>query len=143
MQWTIANKCYMLYKIPNTNDYLFYGILTREYNELNQITWVFNMIESEVAKLQKLLPYPDDCPILGAGLDVDYGYYQRHKRLPWFIELRIPDKRRDDLQELLDRAGLRFYDEYDFLISNHGVCIDNYEFWEDIDSLNIINREAI
>lgn len=106
----------------NANNHLV-GEL-REFIEPNKVIYEIEYYKDCVEYLSSTFPYFDrisGCPYEKRLL------FRFINRYPWFILERTPNDKRPDLQTLLNEANLDYYDRWEYLIWNHGVCnIDRY-----------------
>lgn len=63
--------------------------------------------------------------IPGIDMDMQKERYYRVNMTPSFIEMRTPGPGREDLQELLDNAGLDYYDRFEWLLRSKMRCGDD------------------
>ncbi len=60
--------------------------------------------------------------IPGIDLDLQRDCYYRVNLTPTFIEMRTPGPSREDLWELLEKAGLDYYDRFEWLLRTQTRC---------------------
>lgn len=122
--YEVLNKGYLAYEYTAGN-YHIIGELRKEVGLDNNISYVFDIDKD---KLDGLKQYGEDTssPTIITGIDLDYGYRQRHVRVPFFINMRTPDRRREDIDEILERYGLEYYDQFEILLRNKGFSLDKW-----------------
>ena len=124
--YTIVRKGILKYKIGD-NNYINVGTLTKEIDDKYQISYVFDIDKKELSKVSEYEPLS---AIMIPALDLDNGYNQRFIKTPYFIQMRIFDKRRQDIDELLDMVGLKYYDQFEVMLKLKGKSIDRWECHE-------------
>ncbi len=122
--YEVINMGYLAYEYDDEK-YFVIGEIRKEVGRDNNITYVFDVDREKVKELSK---YGEDVnsPIIISGIDLDYGYVQRHGRMPFFISMRTPDRRREDIDEILERYGLEYYDQFEILLRNKGKSLDKW-----------------
>lgn len=73
---------------------------------------------------------PSICSISLPGMDLDDGYKQTWNKVPYFVYKRVADSRRGDIDEILARYGMQYYDAFTLLLRNKGRQLDQWEVWE-------------
>lgn len=65
------------------------------------------------------------------GLDiVEDGYYVAYQRIPYIVEMRVPDRRREDIDEICAAVGMEFYDEFTYFLKKKGYMLDEWSVEE-------------
>lgn len=91
--------------------------------------YVFDIDKQAVEKLKKIDKNVDDSFIPGLELD-EYGYYQAFSELPFFISMRVVDKRRNDLDYYLKKYNMTDYDAFTLMLRSEGRSMDNFHVEE-------------
>ena len=102
--------------------YIFYrskciGEISEESNDALEKDWVIRIywdVWEEVG-----------CPAIpGCDTDLRLDEYIR-VFLPTIIEQRTPPEEREDVAELIKKYDMPYYDRFEFMIRNHGLCGNN------------------
>lgn len=88
--------------------------------------YVFDLDKDKIDALKPLDKEVGRLLIPGLDLEED-GYYVASSRVPYFVSMRVIDRRRDDLQKYLDMFNMEAYDAFTMFMRNHGYGCDN--FW--------------
>ena len=112
------------------------GTISKELlNDDQTIVYVFDLDKNAINKLKKLDP-EHVCDMFIPGLDIaDDGYYQVFKRLPFLVESRVIDRRRDDLQEHLEKYHMKEYDAFTLFLRSGGHSLDKLYVQDVTDSI--------
>jgi len=82
---------------------------------------VDKVLELDESNLHTLIP----------GVDiVEDGYYIEYQLPPYLVEMRVPDRRRTDINEIAEKAGMEYYDEFTFFLYNNGYAGDEWSVEE-------------
>lgn len=96
----------------------------REFIEPNKVVYEIEYYKDCVDYLSSNFDYFDrvsGCPYENRLM------FRYTNKYPWFILERTPNDKRSDLASLLKEAKLNYYDRWEYLIWNHGVCnVDRY-----------------
>lgn len=106
------------------------GEIRKELTDKPDIAYAFDLSEAKMKELQEILG--ESVVTLLPGFDTDYGYYKRYHFIPFFISMRVPDSRRQDINEIIKRYDMKRYDPFTFLLRNKGYSKDNWRV-EEID----------
>src|SRR5690554_2250452 len=127
--YELLDMGYLVYELED--GYILVGELRKECNENHRITYVFDIDEKAEKYLEdhgESTRFKNYIP----GIDLEKGYVQRHDRVPFFIKMRTPDRRRPDIQERLDYYGLEYYDQFKILLRNRGNSLDKWRVLESL-----------
>lgn len=53
--------------------------------------------------------------------------------------MRTPDRRRPDMEEILERYGIEFYDQFEMLLINEANRFDDWKVHRNLDTKPIFN----
>ena len=134
----VLSKGYLAYKYDER--YFIIGTLKQEVSEGNIISYLYEFDPEAISKLPEMGVSIEN-NIFFPGTDLDYGYTQRHSKTPFFITMRTPDRRRPDIQELIARRGMEYYNQFEFLLRNEGFGFDNWRILKDFEGKEVINRD--
>ncbi|HBY21125.1 MAG: hypothetical protein A2Y24_08420 [Clostridiales bacterium GWE2_32_10] len=137
MSTKLLNKGYIAYEVEEDKIYIVIGELREEMDENFKRLYIIDIKEEKVMQLVDLGYIQHDFNILPV-MNIEHGYYQRHVRLPAFITMRVPDRRRTDINEILQRFGLEYYDAFEILLRNKGRSLDEWRVLRDLGGYNII-----
>lgn len=87
--------------------------------------YVFDINKDTVEKLRSLDKTIDYGFIPGIELD-EYGYYQAFSQLPFFIQMRVIDRRREDVDVYLKKYDMEEYDAFTLMLRSEGRSEDNF-----------------
>lgn len=65
------------------------------------------------------------------GVDTSKHSVFYRTSVPSMVRCRVPDKRREDLREVLNSLGVKHYDLFDLLVATHGRRPGNSFMWFD------------
>jgi tRNA splicing endonuclease len=61
------------------------------------------------------------------GIDIDEcGALYMTSHIPYFIRRKTPDKRRTDINEVMKKFGMTYYDELEFMFRHEGPQLDEW-----------------
>lgn len=115
----------------NGKSYLI-GTISKEFLTDRLIyAYVFDIDKEAVDNLKKIDSTVTDSFIPGIELD-EYGYYQAFSKLPFFISMRVMDRRRTDehFYYYLKMYNMTEYDEFTFFLRSQGRSEDNFHVEE-------------
>lgn len=138
-----VNYGYIVLKLSNNKHHVI-GTLSEELdlNTMN-ITYAFNIDKKAYLELN-LLGFKDvENQDVVPGLDIDLGYKQRHKRVPFIVFSRTPDPRRTDMSDILREHNLEHYNQFDFLLKIKGVGFDDWEVRDSLEGLDLDNPDYL
>lgn len=137
--YEIISKGYLAAEIKDA--YYIVGEIRKEVDKGNYISYVFDIDKKSI---QEISNYGIDNSLstLITGIDLDYGYFQRHSKVPFFISMRTPDRRREDMHEILERYGLDYYNQFEMLLINKGKSLDIWRVLRNLDDYPILNKDA-
>ncbi len=124
----VVQKCELYYDVDD-KEYLI-GYITREFL-LDRLfyAYVFDIDKDMIEYLKTLDRRVTDWFIPGLDLD-DYGYYQAFSVLPFFIEMRVIDGRRSDVDKYLKMYGMKHYDAFTMFLRTEGRSADKFHVKE-------------
>ena len=65
------------------------------------------------------------------GLDIeDDGYYVEYQLIPYIVEMRVPDRRREDIAQICTQNNMKHYDEFTYFLKNKGFGMDEWSVEE-------------
>ena len=121
----VLQKANLFYKCEG-KDYKI-GTISKEFMMDRFICiYVIDLDKNAIDELKKIDKTVNSIFIPGVDLDLD-GYYIASSRIPYIVQMRVVDKRRDDLQKYLDMFNMEAYDAFTMFMRNHGYGGDN--FW--------------
>lgn len=139
MSYKTLNKGFLCYETSKgTGKYLVIGQILKQVNDRLELSWIFDIDESSCQGLSRYGVSLEN-NIFIPGIDLDYGYWQRHSKVPYFIRMRVLSPRRLNLEEELAMLGLKHYDEFELLfISRH---TDNWVVLRELDG-RVLNKNT-
>lgn len=126
--YKILRQGFLKYKVSE-NNYIVIGKITKEMDNKFRISYVFDLDKEKIDSLVEYGEVVNDTVVTAVHLEM--GYYQRYHHLPYFIMMRIPDRRREDIRQILDRLGLQHYDSFEVLLKLRGKHVDRFEVHEE------------
>jgi len=70
---------------------------------------------------------PSNLHTLIPGLDiVEDGYYVEYQQPPFIVEMRVPDRRRSNINEIAASYGMDYYDEFTYFLTKKGYVGDEW-----------------
>lgn len=122
----ILQKGKLIYKADNTP--FAVGEIRKELRPDMATVYVFDINKEKIKSLKKIDKSVNSTIL--PGVDFDKGYKQEFTRVPFFITMRVPDKRRSDIFDILQKLGLQFYDAFTVMLKLKGKSLDNWEVEE-------------
>jgi len=105
------------------------GEIRRELMDDIKTIYVIDLNKESIAEILKYA-HANECTLI-PGLDIDEdGYYVEYKQVPFIVEQRVPDRRRQDIDKICAQNGMRYYDEFTFFLKNKGRCLDEWSVEE-------------
>lgn len=104
------------------------GEIRKELTKDNKITYVIDIDEEVIKEMADKYEYVTET--IFPGMDFDDGYYYKSEKVPYFIRMRVPDPRRGDIDKLLKKFGLEYYDAFTFMLKLGGAYADNWRVEE-------------
>lgn len=117
----------VVYRVSDT-EVLEVGTLTKELTNNIEMVYVLDIDKKRIDRLKER--GIDVGVLLMPGVDLDDGYRQVFNKVPFFMSVRVPDRRREDIDDILKELGLEFYDPLEILLKTRGVSLDNWEIHE-------------
>jgi hypothetical protein len=85
-------------------------------------------IDLDPQKVEEVLKYDVSnlCTLI-PGLDIEEdGYYVEYQQPPFIVEMRVPDRRRNDINEIAEKHGMDYYDEFTYFLITKGYVGDEW-----------------
>jgi hypothetical protein len=103
------------------------GTLARGITPERLSIYAFDFDESAIKEILKTYN-GGRLDTLFPGIDFEEigGYVYLTTAIPYFVEMRVPDRRRTDIDKLCKRIGLNYYDDMEFLFHNGGMSLDEW-----------------
>ncbi|MCL2054972.1 MAG: hypothetical protein FWG90_11145 [Oscillospiraceae bacterium] len=117
-----------LLKWSRGGDTVIIGEMRRELRDKFTV-YVIDLDEAQTAEAIKKSGR-NLCTLI-PGLDIeDDGYYVEYQLVPYIVEMRVPDRRREDIAQICAQNNMKHYDEFTYFLNNKGFGMDEWSVEE-------------
>lgn len=118
----VERVAYIFGQLSNPNVNMLIGKFYEQENDCGERQYVYEVYQNRIShEIRRQLQLP------GIDLTTKQDIYIRSYEIPYFVECSVPPRNRPDVKFWLDRVGLDYYDEFEFMlrtraISQHTNC---------------------
>ena len=139
----VMNSCYLVLEVEE-GKYHAVGKISLLLEDFGKFIYLFEIDEKAFGELHYLgFENPTDRPNPIPGIDITYGYTQRHDKKPFILTMRTPDPRRQDLMEIISKVGMKRYDQFEYFIRKNGISFDKWRVYRTLEEIDLINKDIL